>query len=63
MMYNVYSVHVGTVDILGTVVVRWTDGQQVERLILYQGHDHNKIHLIGPGYPRPSIAYKCRITA
>ena len=29
----------GGEDIRGTVVARWTAGQQVEQLILHQGHD------------------------
>ena len=42
--------------IRSSVVANWTAGQQVERSILHQGHmTHNKIHLIGPGCPLPSL--------
>ena len=45
-------------SIRGTVVVRWTAGQQVE----FRGMIHD-IHLISHGFPRPSIALQCRIVA
>ena len=35
----------------------WTAGQQVEKSVLHQGMIHNKIHLISPGCPQPSIAF------
>ena len=40
----------------GTVIARWTAGQQVERSILQRGISHNKIPPIIPGCPRPSVA-------
>ena len=33
----------------------WTAGQQVEQSILHEGHA-NKIYLISPDYPLPSVA-------
>ena len=35
--------------------------QQVKRSILHKGMMHNKIHLICPRCPRPSISLQCRI--
>ena len=40
--------------ICGTVVARWTAGQQVEWSCT-RGMIHNKIHLISPGCPLPCI--------
>ena len=37
---HLYHIHVTvTRDIHGTVVARWTAGQQVDQSILHQGHD------------------------
>ena len=47
----------------GTAVARWTVKQQVERSIMYLGHDSIQIHLISLGCPRPSTALHCTIVA
>ena len=52
--------------LVGASVAQWTAGQQAERSILActrpRGMIRNKIHLISPGCPLPSIALQCRIT-
>ena len=50
--------HMGHDSYRGTVVARWTAGQQVERFMI-----HDKIQLISQGCPRPSIDLQCRIMA
>ena len=45
----------------GTVVARWTAGQQVERSILHLGYDYShRNKSLAPGCSRPSISLQCR---
>ena len=59
IVVNMVSLHqkFGGIRNSGSTLDCWSSGQVIGGMI------HNKIHLISPGCPQPSIALQCRIMA